>query len=193
MKLSPRAGGLVTIPNVLTLVRLILIPFFVAASVRGHFTEAFILFVAAGLTDAVDGYVARRFNQRTKLGAFLDPAADKLMMVSAYIVYTLPWVANQAIPHWLTFTIFLRDVLIVVFAYLLYTRVHITRFPPSIPGKISTLLQITTLAVTIAANAPFGGVFTPSLPPLYQATLLMTLFSGFDYIRKQDRNLELQS
>lgn len=193
MSETPRANGLLNIPNLLTLVRLVLIPFFVAASVRGHFAEAFILFVAAGLTDAIDGYIARRFNQRTKLGAFLDPAADKLMMVSAYIVYTLPWVATHTIPDWLTFTVFLRDVLIVLFAYLLYTRVHFTRFPPSIPGKISTLLQITTLAATIAANAPFGEPLIPILPPLFQVTLVMTLFSGFDYIRKMDRNLELET
>lgn len=187
---SSRRGGLRTIPNLLTLFRLGLIPFFVAASVHGKFTTAFIIFVSGGLTDVIDGYIARRFDQHSKIGAFLDPAADKMMMVSAYVVYTLPWVAHRALPQWLTFTVFLRDVLIVLFAYLLYTRVHVTRFPPSVAGKISTLLQVITLAATIAANTPFGRLFDPLLKPLYQLTLAVTLYSGFDYIRKHDRNLE---
>lgn len=187
---APSSGhGLRTIPNLLTLVRLILIPFFVMASVRGKFTAAFVLFVSAALTDAIDGYIARRFDQRSKIGAFLDPAADKMMMVSAYVVFTLPWVAHQPLPQWLTFTVFLRDLLIVLFAYLLYTRVHITRFPPSISGKISTLLQVITLAATIAANTPFGALFVPLLEPLYRVTLLATLYSGFDYMRIHDGNL----
>ncbi|HUF17377.1 MAG TPA: CDP-alcohol phosphatidyltransferase family protein [Thermoanaerobaculia bacterium] len=187
---GPGRDGLLTIPNLLTLVRLILIPFFVHASVQGNFTAAFVLFVSAGLTDVIDGYIARRFNQRSKIGAFLDPAADKMMMVAAYVVYTLPWVAHQPLPQWLTFTVFIRDVLIVLFAYLLYTRVHITRFPPSIPGKISTLLQVITLAAIIAANTPYGSLVGPLLEPLYRVTLLATLYSGFDYIRIHDRNLE---
>lgn len=188
--MTPVRDGFRTVPNLLTLLRLILIPFFVWASVRGDFTTAFVIFVSGGITDVVDGYIARRFNQRSKIGAFLDPAADKMMMVSAYVVYTLPWVAHRALPEWLTFTVFLRDVLIVLFAYLLYTRVHITRFPPSVPGKISTLLQVITLAATIAANTPFGSIFLPLVEPLYRITLVATLYSGFDYIRMHDRNLE---
>src|SRR6266550_4685775 len=121
-----------TVPNLLTLFRIILVPFFLVASMRGMWTLALALFVTAAVTDIFDGMIARRFNQRSRLGAILDPAADKTMLVCGYLFYTL---TNKlplvALPVWLTFVVFIRDFLIAVFAYLLYTRVHVKRFPPS--------------------------------------------------------------
>src|SRR5436189_5443239 len=76
---------IVTIPNILTLGRLIAVPVFIVASFGGHFMFAFVLFVVAALTDIVDGFIARRLNQRSKLGALLDPAADKIMMVAGFL------------------------------------------------------------------------------------------------------------
>src|SRR5215208_2678433 len=122
---------MLTIPNLLTLLRLLLVPCFIGASVEGMYTAAFVIFITAAATDVLDGMIARRLNQRSRLGAFLDPAADKLLMVSGYVFYTLRRLPRVAIPDWLTFTVFSRDVLIVVFAYLLYTRVNVKKFPPS--------------------------------------------------------------
>lgn len=172
------------LPNLLTLLRLILVPCFLAASMQRMYVAAFVIFVSAAVTDFLDGLIARRLNVRSRLGALLDPAADKTLMVCGFIYYTfasdLPVVT---IPGWLTFTVFIRDFLIALFAYLMYTRIHITRFPPSVWGKTSTVLQAVTLATAIAVNG-----FLPQLRTfvevLFKLSLLMTLFSGWHYMRR---------
>ncbi|HEY6843795.1 MAG TPA: CDP-alcohol phosphatidyltransferase family protein [Thermoanaerobaculia bacterium] len=180
---------MLNIPNALTLLRLLLIPVFLVASVKGYLLVAFIFFVTAAVTDIFDGMIARRLNQKSRLGAILDPAADKMMMICGYLYYTLADNVGQRIPGWLTFTVFARDFLIVMFAYLLYTRVHVKRFPPSALGKTSTVLQAVTLGTVIGVDA-----FAPSLGWLaelmFRVALLITLFSGADYIRRAKRMLE---
>ena len=179
---------MLTVPNVLTLLRLFLVPFFLLASFRGMYVTAFSLFVGAAVTDIFDGMIARRFNQRSRLGAILDPAADKTMLVCGYLYYTLASLPRVQIPGWLTFVVFIRDFLIAIFAYLLYTRVDVKKFPPSWAGKTSTLLQAITLAAVIAVNA-----FWPSLLTfahvLFHITLLTTLYSSWDYLRRGERLL----
>src|SRR5690349_12491442 len=100
---------MLTIPNLITLMRLFLVPCFIWASIEGNYTMACGIFVFAAVTDILDGAIARRLNQRSRIGALLDPAADKLLMVSGYIFYTLHSLPNVAIPKWLTFTVFVRD------------------------------------------------------------------------------------
>ncbi|MGZ8710824.1 MAG: CDP-alcohol phosphatidyltransferase family protein, partial [Thermoanaerobaculia bacterium] len=113
-----------TIPNILTGLRLLLVPCFIGASIEGMYTVAFVIFVSAAFTDILDGWIAHRFNQRSRLGALLDPAADKLLMVAGYVFYTLSSsLPVVSIPSWLTFVVFIRDFLIALFAYLVYTRV----------------------------------------------------------------------
>ncbi len=174
------------IPNILTLGRLLLVPCFLWASMRSMYTTAFVIFVTAAVTDILDGAVARRMNLRSKLGAFLDPAADKTLMVCGFLYYTYAELPRVAIPGWLTFTVFIRDVLLVFFAYLMYTRIQITRFPPTVWGKTSTVLQAVTLAAVIAVNA-----FLPALLPLahllFRLSLFMTIFSGWDYVRRASK------
>ncbi len=186
MTAKPR--DLATIPNGLTLVRLVLIPVFLLASFHGLFLTALVLFVTAAVTDIFDGFIARRLNQRSRIGAILDPTADKIMMVCGYLYYTLAPNVSLRIPGWLTFTVFIRDFLIMAFAYLLYTRVQVTRFPPSTAGKTTTVLQAITLCAVIAVNA-----FAPQLVWLaelmFRIALLITLFSGADYIRRAKRML----
>jgi cardiolipin synthase len=172
------------LPNILTILRLVLVPCFLGASLEGMFTVALVIFVTAAVTDILDGMIARRLNVKSRLGALLDPAADKTLMVCGFLYYTFgDNVIRLPLPGWLTFTVFIRDFLIVVFAYLMYTRVHISRFPPTWAGKTSTVIQAVTLAVTIAVNA--------SLPQLrlfaellFRLSLLMTLFSGWGYMRR---------
>jgi cardiolipin synthase len=180
---------MLTIPNLLTLLRLLLIPCFLMAAMGGDHRLAFILFVSAAVTDILDGAIARKLNQRSRVGAIFDPAADKLMMFSAYLFYTLSSAVTVSIPGWLLFTVFIRDFLITTFAYLLYTRVRVTKFPPSVAGKASTVLQAVTLSATIAANA-FGGPFIPLAIVLFKVALVVTLYSSFDYLRRGERLLE---
>jgi cardiolipin synthase len=134
--------------------------------------------------------IARRFNLRSRAGALLDPAADKTLMVCGFLYYTfadrLPVVR---IPGWLTFAVFIRDFLIAAFAYLLYTRTEIKRFPPSIAGKVSTVTQAVTIGAVIAANG-----FAPSLRPLaevlFRVSVVTTLFSGWGYMRRTEQLLD---
>jgi cardiolipin synthase (CMP-forming) len=165
------------------------VPCFIGASFEGMYTVAFVIFITAAITDILDGAIARRLNQRSRLGALLDPAADKLLMVSGYLFYTAYQMPRVSIPYWLTFTVFARDVLIVVFAYLLYTRVRVNKFPPTWAGKASTVLQAVALATVIAVNA-FLPTWLPFADVLFRAALLMTLFSGFHYIRRADLMLD---
>ena len=151
---------------------------------------AFGLFVGAAVTDILDGAIARGFNQRSRLGALFDPAADKTMMVSGYLFYTLrDGLPVVTIPAWLTFAVFIRDFLILSFAYMLYTRVRVKRFPPSWVGKISTVVQAVTLGATIGANA-----FVPRLLWMaglfFKVAVVMTLLSGWDYMRRAERMLD---
>ncbi len=177
-----------TIPNLLTLLRLLLVPCFLVASVRGMFLAALVLFVTAAITDVFDGMIARRLNQRSKLGAILDPAADKTMMICGYLYYTFGSNVRLRLPGWITFTVFIRDFAILAFAYLLYTRMNVKRFPPSVYGKASTVLQALALGWNIGVNA-----FIPSLAwvtqILYRAVVVVTLYSGWDYLRRGERML----
>jgi cardiolipin synthase len=171
------------LPNLLTLGRLLLVPCFLWASTERMYAAAFVIFVAAAVTDILDGALARQLNVRSRLGAFLDPAADKTLMVCGFLYYTLAPLPRVAIPGWLTFTVFIRDVLIVFFAYLLYTRVQVKRFPPSILGKFSTVLQAVTLACAIGVNAFLPGLLGLA-HLLFRASLVVTLCSGWDYVRR---------
>ena len=178
-----------TIPNLLTLLRLLLIPVFLYASVHDAFALAFVLFISAAITDVLDGMIARRLNQRSLLGAVLDPVADKGLMVTAYLFYTFaPHLPHVAIPGWLTFVVFIRDFLILAFAYLMFTRVHVKRFPPSWAGKTSTVLQAATMGVAIGVNA-FAPQFLWLAELLFRVTLVTTLFSGWDYLRRAEKML----
>jgi len=181
---------MLTIPNLLTLLRIILVPFFLVASFRGMYVAAFTIFVSAAVTDVFDGMIARRFNQRSRIGAILDPVADKTMMICGYLFYTLrDGLPLVSIPGWLTFVVFIRDFLILAFAYLLYTRVNVKRFPPSWAGKLSTGLQAGTLATTIAVDG-----FLPQLLGLagllFHVALVVTLYSAWDYLRRGERLLD---
>ena len=172
------------LPNILTFARFLLVPCFLLASMRHWFTAACVLFVTAAVTDIFDGMIARRFNLRSRLGALLDPAADKTLMVCGFLYYTFAHdLPVLAIPGWLTFTVFIRDFLIAMTAYLMYTRVQITRFPPSIAGKASTLLQAITLAFVVAVNG-FLPVLARPTEVLFRVSLLVTLFSGWGYLRR---------
>ena len=183
------AAALLNIPNVLTFARILMVPCFLFASFRGMYTAAFAIFVTAAVTDIFDGMIARRLNQRSRLGALLDPAADKMLLICGYLFYTFHRMPLVRIPGWLTFVVFIRDFLIVSYAYLMYTRVQVKRFPPSWAGKTSTVTQAVTLAVMIATNSFLPG-WLPFSRLLFRLALVITLFSAWDYLRRGGRLLE---
>jgi len=184
-----------TLPNQLTLFRMILIPFFVVVTLYGHTGWALGIFVLAGVTDGLDGLVARRTGQRSALGAFLDPAADKLLMTAAFVVLSLPpmrslplfHLENQ-LPVWLMVLVISRDLLIVLVALLFNLALGVSRFPPTLPGKITTGVQITTVSVFLLLNA-----LELRLPWVAHvcvaACLLATVGSGLHYAWYAARSL----
>ncbi|HSP32804.1 MAG TPA: CDP-alcohol phosphatidyltransferase family protein [Thermoanaerobaculia bacterium] len=180
---------ILTIPNILTLARYVMVPFFLWASFERMYTVAFVLFVTAAATDILDGMIARRLNQKSRLGALLDPGADKSLMICGFLFYTLadglPFVT---IPAWLTFVVFIRDFSILMVAYLLYTRVNVKKFPPSVAGKTSTVLQAVCLGTAIGVNA-FAHTLLWFAEFMFRVALLITLYSSWDYLRRGERLL----
>jgi cardiolipin synthase (CMP-forming) len=142
-----------TIANQLTLLRMALAPVLVLLIVSREMTWAFAVFVIAGLTDVLDGLFARRVGQRTKLGAMLDPVADKLLLGSCYIALT--WSADlfQSIPVWLTVVILSRDAIIVASVAIINLSLGHRIFYPSLLGKTSTAAQIVTAGLVLLVNS----------------------------------------
>ena len=167
--------------NQLTLLRVLLIPAFVILVVYAYFGWALIVFATAGLTDALDGVLARRSGQKTTLGAWLDPMADKLLLVTTFVVLTLPGLnlANR-LPIWLTILIITRDVLIVSVVAVVNLAVGPRTFRPSIFGKLATATYIVTAVVALFYN--YLGYASVVVDVFVFASLAITLVSGLHYV-----------
>ena len=170
-----------TAANQLTILRMLLIPAFVILLLYGHQGWALITFVVAGLTDLLDGLIARMTGEKTTLGAWLDPLADKLLLVTMFIVLTLPGIgsANQ-LPVWFTILVISRDVAIVATVAVVNLAIGRRTFRPSIFGKIATATYILTGVVTLYFN--YLGRTTRLVPAFVYASLAITLISAFHYL-----------
>lgn len=177
-----------TIPNGITLLRLALTPFFVLAVISGDHVLALGIFIAAGISDIIDGLVARLLGMRSRLGTYLDPIADKLLLVTAYVVLTLPIHDSVIIPLWLTVMALSRDFLIVLVALLLYLGAGVEEFPPSAWGKTTTFMHVVTLTLVLIANVT--RVAEHVLLTCFYVALALTIISGVDYIRRVAKTLE---
>lgn len=160
---------------------MLLIPAFVLLVVYGYFGWALIVFIIAGATDALDGLIARLAHQKTDLGAWLDPAADKLLLVAAFIVLTLPnlGLVNR-IPVWLTVLIISRDIGIVLTVAIVNLAVGPRTFKPSSLGKAATGLFIMTCVVVMYFN--YLGRSSIIVDSFIWLSLVITLASGIDYV-----------
>ena len=175
--------------NQLTLLRMLLIPAFVILVVYGHLGWALVVFITAGITDGLDGLIARWSGQKTKLGAWLDPMADKLLLVTTFIVLTLPGMdlANR-LPVWLTVLIISRDVGIVLTVAVVNLAIGPRTFRPSVFGKIATATYIMTAVVAMLFNyLRYRSVIVDAF---VYASLVITLVSAFHYIRHATRIVE---
>ena len=184
-----------TAANLLTTLRLILIPIFVSAVCYQRFLPALAIFFAAALTDGLDGLVARTFNQRTPLGEILDPLADKLLLITAFITLSLPGHSLLSpLPFWLTASVISRDIFIVIGAVVIRLTTGWSRFPPSIPGKLNTLVQVLTIVIFLTANVlhlQYPDLdFERWLPIIYYPTLAMAIISGLHYIHHVKRQMQ---
>ena len=170
-----------TTANQLTILRMLLIPPFVIMLIYGYQGWALITFMFAGLTDLLDGLIARLAGEKTTLGAWLDPMADKLLLVTMFIVLTLPDIglANQ-LPLWFTILVISRDVAIVATVAVVNLAVGRRTFRPSIFGKIATATYILTGVVTLYFN--YLGRKTAMVDAFVYASLVITLISAFHYL-----------
>jgi cardiolipin synthase (CMP-forming) len=178
-----------TAANQLTLLRIMLVPAFVILVIYGYLGWALIVFATAGLTDALDGVIARRSGQKSTLGAWLDPMADKLLALSTFVVLTVPGLglANQ-LPVWLTVSIISRDVVIVLTVAIVNLAIGPRTFRPSIWGKIATATYMITAGVALFFN--YRGYHTVLVDVLIYASLAITLISSFHYIRHAARIID---
>jgi cardiolipin synthase (CMP-forming) len=164
-------------PNFLTLLRICMAPFLVAAILEGHYELSFVLFVAAGLTDLLDGALARLLKQRSMLGHYLDPVADKLLLSTLFLVL----LHKGLMPVTVTVLVFGRDVAILLVAAILYAAVGRREFHPSLFGKANTLAQISAVAAVLLEQ------LTPALWVAWfrtlslDATMALTVASGLHY------------
>ena len=174
---------ILTLANQITIVRILLIPVFVLLVVYDHPGWALTIFATAGITDALDGVIARRTGSRTSLGAWLDPMADKLLVVTAVVVLTLPAVnVMHHLPVWLTVLIISRDVIIVAVVAVVNMAMGPRTFRPSLLGKLAT----GTYVVTVVVFLFFNWRRQPSLliDGVVWCALALTLASGIDYIAR---------
>ncbi|HTD54575.1 MAG TPA: CDP-alcohol phosphatidyltransferase family protein [Silvibacterium sp.] len=174
-------------PNQLTLVRLCTIPFIVLMVLDGHYRIAFALFVFAGITDGMDGLLARWLRQRTTLGQYLDPVADKLLLSTLFLVLH----HENLISRRVTVLVFGRDLGILIVAAILYASVGMRDFRPSIFGKANTLAQIVALTMVLLSQfyAPDPIIYIRRLA--LQATVAFTVLSGFHYAWQITRRLSM--
>lgn len=164
-------------PNILTLLRICMAPFLVAAVLDSRYETGFILFVIAGLSDALDGLLARKLKQRTALGQYLDPVADKLLLSALFVVLTY----KGLIPLEVTVLVFGRDIAIVLVAAILFAAAGRREFPPSVLGKANTLAQIVAVAVVLLHQFASGLWVVALRSVALDLTIVLTVVSGLHY------------
>jgi cardiolipin synthase len=167
-----------TIANQLTLMRLVFVPFIIINVVDGNYGWALGLFVAAGISDGLDGLLARRLRQQTLLGEYLDPIADKLLLSSLFLVLSF----MVKIPWRFTILVFTRDVGILIVSAVLYATVGLRDFRPSIFGKINTACQIGAVFFVLLSETFHFPWLTQAKTGFLWLTFVFTLLSGLHYI-----------
>ena len=171
-----RITSSISIPNILTLVRILLTPVFVILLLRDMFSTALLVFAVAGISDGLDGLIARYLNQRTTLGSYLDPAADKLLLTSAFIAMAVLGI----IPDWLMVIVITRDVVIVLGLAILTLTEKKYEVKPTLVSKCTTTIQI--LMVFVSLYDPVHVKLAMLHPVLLWGTAVITTLSGLHYI-----------
>jgi cardiolipin synthase (CMP-forming) len=174
----------VSLPNLITLGRLLCVPLAIWLVLLDHLAAAFWVFIAAGLSDAVDGFIAKHFDQRSELGALLDPIADKALLVSMYVTLGLA----KYLPVWLVILVVFRDALIIGGFLLVAALGHAMRWEPLLVSKLNTALQIGLIGVVLASLGL--GLAVPRLTVvLIYAVAATTTISGAGYLIRWTRAL----
>ena len=170
-------GRIWTVPNQITLLRLGFLPFFLILISYEHYRWALLVLVVAGLSDGIDGLLARKLNQKSALGAYLDPIADKLLLSSSFVILAF----KSKIAWWLTIMVLSRDILLLTVAAVILLISGYRPFPPSILGKCTTAAQILLVFLVVLGAAYPGDTFTLLIRILVYTVAVLTTVSGFHY------------
>ena len=174
-------SAVLTTANQLTILRIVFVPVFIILLAYRELGWALGVFVLAGISDVLDGIIARRFGQKTSIGAALDPLADKLLMTTSILILALPQMGFQnTIPRWLMIIIIFRDLFIVLVSLITVLMVGWRKFLPSPYGKASTVLQVLTVLTVLYSNWKSAAV--PELNILFYMTGFMTGLSGLHFL-----------
>jgi cardiolipin synthase len=169
--------------NQLTILRMVFVPIFVFLVLERHLGGALAVFLLAGVTDLLDGLIARKFGQKTPIGTFLDPAADKLLLTASFIVLSQGAVGlTMTIPLWLTITVIGRDVLLVISIVIINLTMGRHLFPPSIYGKATTAVQLVTVLGVLVVN--YWGITVPWVLYIFYLAFALTVISGMHYLAR---------
>jgi len=174
----PDKAERMNIPNSLTLLRIILVPVIVILLMQGSYWMGLIVFLVSGLTDILDGYLARVLNQQTVLGSYLDPIADKALMISCYVTLAV----KKILPGWLSVVVISRDCIILLGVAVLSIMSVSYKIQPVLLGKLTTAVQILTILVFLASRALPGAVADSCMEALVWVTVFFTVVSGFYYM-----------
>jgi cardiolipin synthase len=178
-------GRIWTVPNQITFLRLGFLPVFLMLIAYDHYRWALLVLIVSGLSDGVDGLLARSLNQRSALGAYLDPIADKLLLSSSFVLLAF----KKQLAWWLTILVFSRDVLILIVAVVILLTSGYRPFPPSIYGKLTTATEI-ILVFLVILGAAYPAYRLPSLNQvLIYAVTVLSIASGFHYSFTTARHL----
>jgi cardiolipin synthase (CMP-forming) len=166
--------------NILTAFRIVLTLPFLYLVKEGRFGTALLVFFTASLTDFFDGYVARRFNQQSPLGRFLDPLADKLLTTATYIVMAIPHEGFPSIPVWLAVAVVARDIVILIGSLFVYLVTRYKGFKPTLLGKVNTFVELGLIVWFLVFNTT--GKFIYLLSGMYAVVIVSILGSGLEYL-----------
>lgn len=166
------------IPNIITLGRILCVPVMIWMLLKHDFHRAFWLFIIAGISDGVDGYLAKVMNARTKVGAFLDPIADKFLLVSSFIFLGV----QGLLPLWLVIMVVFRDLAIVVGAGLIELLTHNLKMEPYMSSKINTVVQILLISCVLGMHGLQWGSMSQLVEGLVYLSALTAVFSGVMYL-----------
>lgn len=174
----PDKSERINIPNSLTLLRIILVPAIVILLMQGSFKLAILVFLISGLTDILDGYLARVLHQQTVLGSYLDPIADKALMISCYVTLAV----KKILPGWLSVVVISRDCIILIGVAVLSLMSVTYKIQPVFIGKLTTAVQILTVFIFLVSRAIPGSIAASFMEGLIWVTACVTVVSGFNYI-----------
>ncbi len=171
-----QTGFILNLPNILTLVRMLITPIFIICLIKGAYQMGLLIFTLAGVTDGLDGLLARLLDQKTTLGAYLDPIADKLLLVSAFVTLAV----QQMIPAWLTVVVISRDVLIIIGIAILEVSKVDYQIQPSMVSKCTTVAQLATIFLLLLSIQTTA--LEHALLPVYWLTTALSIASGLHYV-----------